>query len=444
MSRPLPCLCLLVGMFILFSPAVQLHAAADEIDKSAAQQQLPYAMHTVMKEHPHITVGTRDAAIVGCDNRALQAAVDYLGNLGGGTVEIGPGIFVMRDALHLRSNVTVRGTAGKTILRKAKSVTSALALDGDFGQEEITVSNPAGFEVGYGIAIWDDRAGGFHTTTARIIGRRGSTFAIDHPLMADCMVANHAKAATVFPVISGYNLRGVRIENLVIDGNRENNERLNGCRGAGIFLYRAYGTVIKNCVVRNYNGDGISFQQSNDVTVVDCCSEHNAMLGFHPGSGSQRPTIRNCVARHNGTDGLFLCWRVRHGQFENNILEANGRYGISIGHKDSDNLFRHNRIIGNAAEGVYFRNESRGMAPHRNRLVDNTIENNGAHKPTAGIRIRGQVSGIVIENNTIRDTRRAGKQTQTIGILIEPSVGPVTIKDNAISAATPIQDRRTQ
>ena len=74
----------------------------------------------------------------------------------------------------------------------------------------------------------------------------------------------------------------------------------NGCRGAGIFLYRGFGTVVQNCVVRNYNGDGISFQASNDVLVENCVSENNAGLGIHPGSGSQRAVVRQCVARRNG------------------------------------------------------------------------------------------------------------------------------------------------
>ena len=99
----------------------------------------------------------------------------------------------MRDSLHLRSDVTVRGRKGKTILRKADAAVSPLALDGDFGEQQITVEDPAGFAVGAGVAIWDDNAGGFHTTVARITGRRGNTFAIDAPLMADCMVASHAQ-----------------------------------------------------------------------------------------------------------------------------------------------------------------------------------------------------------------------------------------------------------
>ncbi len=407
------------------------------------EQQLPLAMHSQMEQLPQITVGQQDAAILGRDNRALQAAVDYIAALGGGVVHIGPGEYLMRDSLHLRAHVTVRGSGAETILRKARGTASPLALDGDFGEQQITVENPEGFAVGSGVAVWDDRAGGFHTTVARITGRRGNTFAIDKPLMADCMVHNQAQAASVFPVVSGYDIRGTRIENLVIDGNRSSNVHLNGCRGAGIFFYRCYGAVIQDCVVRDYHGDGISFQQSNDVAVVSCVSEGNSHLGLHPGSGSQRPTVRGCRARNNGQDGLFLCWRVRHGVFEDNLLEGNGRFGISIGHKDSDNLLKRNRVCRNAQDGVYFRNESFGMAAHRNRLVENVIEDNGAEGGGAGIRVRGETDGLIFENNTIRDTRKAARQTQTTGVLIEEKVGRITLKGNQIDAQTRLEDRRT-
>ncbi len=80
-----------------------------------------------------IRVGQEDADIIGRDNRALQAAVDYAAGLGGGVVLVGPGEYLMRDSLHLRSRVTVRGTPGKTVLRKAASARSLLVLDGDCG-----------------------------------------------------------------------------------------------------------------------------------------------------------------------------------------------------------------------------------------------------------------------------------------------------------------------
>jgi len=421
-----------------------LHAVQSSDDPSPrpSEQQLPKAMHSAMEELPLITVGKSNAQLIGRDNRVLQAAVDYIAALGGGTVAIGPGEYLMFDSLHLRSNVTVKGSNDKTILRKADSSVSLLALDGDFGEQQITVEDPNGFAVGRGVAIWDDRSGGFHTTVARITGRTGSTFSIDKPLMADCMVNRNAKAGTVFPVVSGYHIEGARIEDLAVEGNKAANVSLNGCRGAGIFLYRAFGTVIQNCQVRNYNGDGISFQQSNDVTLIGCVSEDNAALGIHPGSGSQRPSVRNCFARNNGTDGLFLCWRVRHGLFQDNIIEGNGRYGISIGHKDSDNVLYGNQVIANHKDGIYFRNETLPMAAHRNRLEQNIIENNGVEEEVAGIRIRGETNDLELKGNTIRDTREGDSQKQTVGIYIEEQVGRVTITGNNIQAKRRIDDQR--
>jgi len=426
-----------------FLAALALAGESSYLSPPADEQQLPRAMHSKMTELPLIRVGVRDADIIGADNRALQAAVDYVAGLGGGVVLVGRGEFLMHDSLHLRSFVTVRGVRGQTILRKAKAAVSVLALDGDYGEEQVTVANPDGFKVGYGITIWDNQSGGFHTTVGRITGQNGSTFSFDKPLNADCMVANKAQAATVFPVVSGYNLEGASIEDLVVDGNKEQNVSLNGCRGGGIFLYRGYGTVIRSCEVRNFNGDGISFQQSNDVLVEDCLSDGNTGLGMHPGSGSQRPVVRRCIARNNGEDGLFLCWRVRHGLFEKNILENNGRYGISIGHKDTDNLLQENEIRGNGEDGIFFRNETVGMAGHRNRVEKNVIENNGGKSDGAGIRVRGETRDLVFRDNIIRDTRPPEERKQLVGIRIEDGAGDVVLEDNQVDAKTKLQDERS-
>ena len=59
-------------------------------------------------------------------------------------------------------------------------------------------------------------------------------------------------------MISGYDTEDVRVENLVVDGARDRNVNLNGCRGGGIYLYRAFGTVIQSCYVQRYNGASTS------------------------------------------------------------------------------------------------------------------------------------------------------------------------------------------
>ena len=386
-----------------------------------------------MKKGVKITVGVKNAAIVGSDNRALQAAVDYVSGLGGGTVYIGPGVYELEDSLHLHSDVTVIGAGEETVLHKGSGYISPLVTDGDYGEEQITVEDGSGFKVGMGVTVGDDRSGGFHTTVGTIIARVDeNTFIINSPLQADCMVRNNAIAKNTFPLISAYYAENIRIESVTIDGNRANNAHLNGCRGAGIFFYRVNNSQIHDCTVHEYNGDGFSFQQSNNISIENCVSHHNMGLGFHPGSGSQRPTMRNNVAYQNKDDGLFLCWRVRHGTFERNELRSNGRYGISIGHKDSDNLLRENTVTGNANHGVYFRNEPEYTGGHRNRLEGNKIYNNGTNGKGSGIYIDGETNDTVIVDNEIGNQLEVGDSTQRFGVVIGAKAKRVKLEGNWI------------
>lgn len=390
---------------------------------------------------PTVTAGPADADIAGNDNRALQAAVDYIAGLGGGTVEIGPGTYTMRDSLHLRNRVTVRGRGPESVLFKADAVESPLTLDGDYGEEQITVADAAGFAPGVGVSVTDDNSGGFHTVVCTLIWADGNTFGAGKPMLGDYLVSRNARAATTFPVISGYGVTGACIENLAIQGNRENNPYLNGCRGAGIFLYRSHGTRIVGCTIEDYNGDGISFQQSNDVSVEDCVCRGNTHLGLHPGSGSGSPAIRNCRSSGNGRIGLFLCWRVRNGIFENNCLNDNGETGISIGHKDTDNTFLSNEANGNGREGVLFRDESEAMAGHRNYFERNEILDNGTGADACGIRILGETRDLTFVNNRIGNSPD-GKQR--IGIVIGERADRIELKENELSGNVEreIEDRR--
>lgn len=400
-------------------------------------------MGTLIRVAQHADEGD----IVGVDNRALQAAVDYAAARGGGTVLIGSGTYLMKDSLHLRSGVTVRGSGPETVLRKCEAHVSRLVLDGDYGEEQITVSDPTGFAPGMGVAIWDDRSGGFHTAVASIVEgplpptvpeeALGATFRVSGPMQADYLVSRNATAATVFPVISGCYVHGARVEHLSVDGNREQNVGLNGCRGAGIYLYRGHGTVIQDCIVRDYHGDGISFQQSHGVHVLRCEVSGCAQLGIHPGSGSQRPVVTDCYSHHNGTIGLFLCWRVRNGRFERNRLVANGRTGISIGHKDTDNLFVENVSTENGYHGLLFRNESAAMAGHRNRFVRCTFSGNGTTAVDgegAEVRVDGETTGVLFEDCRVGTTTAPVSAGNGLphGVLVGPRAEPPVFASPAL------------
>ena len=155
-----------------------------------------------------------------------------------------------------------------------------------------------------------------------------------------------ATAATLFPLLSGEFISNITVENLVLDGNKTNNENLDGNYAGCIFLQDCKEVSIKNVEARNNNGDGISFQITDNVQILNSESYGHAGYGIHPGTGSERPLVKGCRMHDNGQIGLFLCWRVKHGSFEDNIIQDNGNYGISIGHKDTDNVFVNNTTKG--------------------------------------------------------------------------------------------------
>jgi hypothetical protein len=363
----------------------------------------------------------------------LQAAVDYIGQLGGGTVLLGAGEYLMRDALHLRSNVTLRGQGQKTILRKCDGFTSALAADADYGDHEVVVQDPAGFEVGMGVTVADERAGGFHLTVATIVAMAGQSLFINGRHQADYMMGRGGLVTSTFPVISGRDVEQVCVEGLSIDGSKAANRMLSGCRGAGIYFHRAQDVEIRDCVVADYNGDGISFQQSADVHVIGCTCRSNTQLGLHPGSGSQRPVIQKCRSIDNGRIGLYFCWRVKQGLAVGNELLGNGQYGISIGHKDTDNLIEDNVIADNGLAGVFFRDEQEPQGAHRNRLLKNTIEDNGNSEEGYGIKIDGETNDLVIRDNRIRNSQPEDAARQRVGIHIGPHAEHILLEGNQIA-----------
>lgn len=370
-----------------------------------------------------ITVGN-GGDIGGDTETAVQAAADYIAAAGGGTVHILPGRYVFSNAVYLRSNVRFLGSGPETLILKNLCHESALTIDSDWYESEITLASPAGFDYGCGIALQADTPhnNGQNIVKRTIIGRDGNRFLLDKPLEKNFWADHEAVARTLFPLFSGDHIRDVKIENLRLDGNKEENPNFNGNYGGCIFMQDCEKIEIRNVETVNYNGDGISWQICHDVAIEDCLSEGNADLGFHPGSGSQRPVVRNCKSIDNGI-GLFFCWGVRNGVVENSEITGSSKYGISIGHRDNDNLVRGNLIADSGKTGIFFREESGGRDPHRNRFEDNLVRNVGDF----GVDIKGKPEGTVFLRNRFEQNAKTGRGT---GMRIGAHVPDLSLEEN--------------
>ena len=374
-----------------------------------------------------LRVGISGGDIRGDSDKAIQAAVDYVTRMGGGTVEVLPGIWRFRNSVFLSSRIRLLGHGAETVLVKEASVKVPLAQDSDWYDQEVTLKNADGFRIGDGICL---RAGSARFAIKRtLVARDGVRCKLDRPLRENVWLDSQteATAESLFPLLSGENIEDTVIENLTLDGNRGQNGLLDGNYAGCVWLQDCRRITMRKLEARNYHGDGLSWQICHDVLVENCHSHGHSGLGLHPGSGSQRSIIRHC--RLEGNDiGIFFCWGVRGGLAEENTLTGN-RVGISLGHRDTENTVRANTITGSTDTGILFRREKDAAAAgHHNIVENNTLTDNGGDSGAA-IKLEAPVRGIVLTGNTLRETRGPAKRT---GILVGPGVEELKLEGNTV------------
>jgi len=283
-------------------------------------------------EQMTITVGPKKADLVGTDHRLIQAAVDYVAGVGGGTVHILPGEYVFRNAVKLRSGVRILGSGADSVCTRGASIQTPLLENSDWYDQEVTLTNPAGFEVGDGIVLRtrNPQNGGVDVYKRTLIARSGKRFKLNEMLVENFWTKEGSSASTLFALFDGYRVSDITIENVSLDGNRANTEFLNGNYVGCIFLRESNRINLRGVTARSFNGDGISWQVCHDVRVSDCHSHDHAGYGLHPGSGSQRTIVTDSKLERNDI-GFFFCWGVKWALVEKNTMADNRRFGVSIG-----------------------------------------------------------------------------------------------------------------
>lgn len=390
-----------------------------------------------------ITVGPQKADLVGANEKVIQAAVDSMARWGGGTVKILPGVYRFRNSVYLQSKVRILGSGLDSVIVKEPSVEARLAQDSDWFDQEITLADAKGFQVGDGVClrVKNMATGGPDVIKRTLVARSGARFKLDGGLRKNVWMMGEPKVETLFPLFSGENIADVVFEDIALDGNKANNGNLDGNYAGCIWMQDCNRITMRRVTARNYNGDGISWQICHDVVAEDCHSHDHTGLGLHPGSGSQRSVIRR--NRMIGNDqGLFLCWGVKWALAEKNYIEGSRRFGISIGHHDTDNVIRDNEVRDSGEVGILFRKErAAAFQGNRNRIEKNRIL--GVAKDSGiGIDVQGQTQAIAILDNQIRETQAPLKR---VGIRIGAETDRITLAGNRIEGfAQEVLDLRKQ
>lgn len=379
-----------------------------------------------------LTVGGTGADVQGFTNRAIQFAIDAVARQGG-TVKLTSGTFDIMSPVHLRSNVNLTGSGRETILRKTDGVQTHFIVDADYGELRLTVEDPVGFLPGMRVQISDkDNNSCWDISTALITEIRENVIYIDSYLIRDYRADRNGLISNASSVIEVVNAENINISNLTVDGNKEKNFMMDGCNGAGIYIFKSKNVSVDSAWVKDFNGEGISWQITEDVTVKNSEVSGSGDIGMHPGTGSPLTIIENNVVHDNKVDGLFICWRVHHSLVKGNQFYNNGRFGICTGHKDTDVWFEGNHVYSNGSDGINLRGENQGNAPHRNTFVNNLIENNGTRSGGYGISINSPATDVILKNNIIRDT---GPGTQKAAIYIYRNGTKPQLENNTITGS---------
>lgn len=321
-----------------------------------------FTSHGSAAEAPLKRVNVADFITPASPTGGIQEAMDALGG-NGGTVTIPPGEYLLRRSIRIYSHVTLQGAGEKTILRKVKQTGSRLAAPADAESRSVSVVDATGWRAGDAIGIFDRKTVGWLHVPTIIKEVRGNELLLERRIGRAFDPAQSGSVINYFSAISGSQVTGVVIKDLVIDGRREENPGVDtvlrrglelGFNFAAINLVDVTDSRIENCRIQGWPSDGISLQRGGGNVVTRCVVEHCRGEGYHPGGGLHDSVFSNNAARRNLASGFFFCARVQRVTVKNSQFLNNGRNGVGdLGHSgDTGNIVEENLCEGNALNGI--------------------------------------------------------------------------------------------
>src|SRR4030042_987003 len=204
------------SMLPLFVLAIFIFAApdADAGNREIAGRQPVISTNRPMRNRQNMimTVGQSEGDLRGADDKTIQAGIEYLHRLGGGTFVVLPGVYNLRNAISLRPNITLRGSGEETILRKTGSIVTALVRDSDWFGDGVQGADAKGFVPAGGIMLKSKTGPGdwqYDGLRAPVTAIKGDVIFLDRLPEENFWLEKDATAATIFPILTAENVDGV-------------------------------------------------------------------------------------------------------------------------------------------------------------------------------------------------------------------------------------------
>lgn len=339
----------------------------------------------------------------------IQEAIDTLPP-GGGVVAVPPGVFLLRQSVHVPSHVTLQGAGGSTVLRRAKHAECKLSARTRSGDTSVRVADASRLRAGDEVGIVDQESFGWNMAHAIVKEIRGEELVLDRRIMRAYDPAKGGIVLTCFPAITANEVSRIVVKGLAIDGRptgttKSMPEADPGFTFAAIHLVAVTESRVESCWVTAWPSDGISLQRGDGNSVHDCRVQDCRGNGLHPGGGLRDSIFAGNIVRGNGGEGMFFCAGVRHVVASKNVFSRNKGNGIGgLGDNgDKYNVVSDNVCESNGGSGIWlFDGDS-------NTVTNNICVNNAGF----GI-LLNQTADTIVQGNRCLDDQKV--KTQKHGI----------------------------
>jgi hypothetical protein len=391
------------------------------------------------------------------DWAVIEKAVVNLDKLGGGILFFPNGTYIVKNAISLKSKIIFRGESKYTTIIKASNE----SLDNVFGQ---------------GYPLYK------HWKKSRLVGGT-----IDRLKKPDFLTNYSEEEAFIIGGMAGYAVTNIKIENLTIDGNKNNrSENKVNLRGLSSSPFLGGEAVVSSsggrAVVSGFFGGDSGFsieprtvegvfdigdlvqgEESGATMIVQDKKADDAYQMLIRFDAVSHSFVRNCIIKNSvftalsiynysnnnsidsneffdnnkrGTDftwgrmNIFVEFDARKNIISNNTVNGGLGYSIfvqSTGGMNYDTHILNNKVFHPGADGIRVGNETSNSSIINSKIIGNTVV--GANGEGAvGIRVihygEGVVSKAEISNNLVKNC--------IYGILLQGRVGDSRIFDNFV------------
>src|SRR5207245_3578303 len=138
------------------------------------------------------------------------------------------------------ARVRLIGSGTESVLFKEPSVSTRLVVDGDHWDQEITLAEPKGFQVGDGVRLVskDPYGKGTNIIQRTLIAASGNRFKLDRRLEERFHLEGDPQIATNFALLQCSNAADVLIDTIAIDGNKDHSTRARSTTAAFAWMNR--------------------------------------------------------------------------------------------------------------------------------------------------------------------------------------------------------------